>query len=429
MLRRVIKQLAHAITPIRAERPHEGRIVFPRREDSIRDYPSSALTPSKLIAILRQADGGSLSAAMQLFEEMEEKDPHLFSVANTRRLAVTGLKWRIVSAADENDAVDRAAANEAAAYCRETLASLQEFDDVLQHLSLAVGRNIAIAELIWGMQGGEFRLLEMAPIDFTRIVFDELDQLRILTEEEPRNGIAMEPGKFIVHTPHSRSGHPQRGGLLRVAAMVYLAKNMALKDWLIYSEIFGMPVRIARYGPGVTPDEKRELVRMLESLGTHAAGIFSRAVELQILNANQGNSRPPYEDVINYLNREMSKAWLGQTLTTDTADARGTLAVSTVHNEVREDLRKDDLRKEALTIRRDILTPMTRMRLGANAPVPLFERLSGDVESQSRLVSILDVAVNRLGARIPSHWLHERLRVPEAAENEATLQGETRPQR
>lgn len=429
MLRRVIKHLAHAITPSRAERPHEGRIILPRREDSIRDYPGSALTPSKLIAILRQADGGSLSAAMQLFEEMEEKDPHLFSVANTRRLAVTGLKWRIVSAADENDAVDRTAANEAAAYCREALAGLQEFDDVLQHLSLAIGRNIAIAELIWGTQSGEFRLLEMAPIDFTRIVFDEFDQLHILTEEEPRNGIAMEPGKFIVHTPHSRSGHPQRGGLLRVTAMVYLAKNMALKDWLIYSEIFGMPVRVARYGPGATPDEKRELARMLESLGTHAAGIFSRAVELQILNANQGNSRPPYEDVINYLNREMSKAWLGQTLTTDTADARGTLAVSTVHNEVREDIRKDDLRKEALTIRRDVLAPMTRMRLGANAPIPLFERLSGDVESQSRLVSVLDVAVNRLGARIPSHWLHERLRVPEAAENETALRGETRPQR
>jgi len=299
--------------------PNPGRVVVPRAEDSVRDYPGAGLTPSRLMAILREADDGSITTAMQLFEEMEEKDAHLFAVANTRRLALTGLAWQIASAADVQDDVDRTLADEVTTYCRRILTDLDRLDEALQHLSFAIGRNIAIAEIVWDLHGGELRPVDIVPVDFIRIVFDQLDRPRILTEDEPQSGIELPPNKFIVHTPHSASGHPQRGGLLRVTAMVYLAKHLALKDWMIFAEIFGMPVRIARYEPSARPEEKRELLTMLESLGSNAAGIFSRAVELQIVEANRGTAGPPYEKLIEFLNREMSKAWLGQTLTTDVA--------------------------------------------------------------------------------------------------------------
>ena len=198
-----------------ADRPKLGRVVSPREEDSVRDYPSAGLTPSRLAAILREADDGSLSTAMQLFEEMEEKDAHLYAVANTRRLALTGLAWRVVSAADVHDGVDRGRADEVTAYCRETLTGLESFDEALQHLSLAIGRNIAMAEIVWDVAGGELRPVEVVSIDFARIVFDALDRPRVLTEEEPKEGIAPAPNKFIVHTPHNVSGHPQREAALR----------------------------------------------------------------------------------------------------------------------------------------------------------------------------------------------------------------------
>ena len=76
-----------------------------------------------------------------------------------------------------------------------------------------------------------------------------------------------------------------RGGLLRASAMAYLGKHLAMKDWLVFAELFGMPVRIARYEPSATPEEKRELLKMLESLRSDAAGVFSKAVELQLLEA------------------------------------------------------------------------------------------------------------------------------------------------
>jgi len=423
---KLTQRIVNAMKPRTIEGPKPGRILTQRKEDSARDYPSAGLTPSGLAMVLREADDGSLATAMQLFEEMEEKDAHLFAVANTRRLALTGLDWEIVSVADIRTNVDRTRADEAADYCREVLTGIDSFDEVLQHLSLAVGRNIAVAEIVWNTVDGALRPVDLVAVAFTRLVFDEFGRLRILTDTAPRDGIEPPPHKFVVHTPHSVSGFPQRGGLLRVTAMVYLAKNLALKDWMIFAEIFGMPVRVARYDPTATAEEKRELLHMLESLGSNAAGVFSRAVDLQIIEAKSGTSGLPYEKLVEYLNREMSKAWLGQTLTTDVAGQRGTFAASAVHQQVRRDVLTDDARKEGRTLRRDLLAPIVRLRFGQDVPVPLFRRRLKRETSAKELADALDVAVNRLGAAVPTGWAQEALGIPQADEAEPRLSGVSR---
>lgn len=411
------------IGALRGDAPRPGRLLQPRREDSIRDYPADGLTPRRLAQLLRAADQGDLAGPMQLFEQMEEKDAHLFSVASTRRLALTGLDWQVVSAAEMSDRFDRAQADEAAAYCREVLAAAEGFDEILQHLALAIGRNLAVAEIVWDLAEGGHRIVEFVPVDFTRLVFDDFDRLRILTADAPREGIEPPPFKFIVHTPHAVSGHPSRGGLLRTTALAFLGKQFAVKDWLVFAEVYGMPVRIARYDPAASPEEKRELLEMLRALGSDAAAVFSKAVELEIVQANRGAPNPPYENLANFFNREMSKAWLGQTLTVDTAGSTGTFAAAQVHERVRQDILEDDIRKEGRTIRRDVLRPLTVLRFGADAPVPLFRRRLGPPASLHDLAELLAVAVNDLGLRVPAQWAAERLGIPSATGTQEVLPG------
>jgi phage gp29-like protein len=396
-------------------------LLSARREDVAWDYPSSGLTPRRLASILRSADAGDVAQAMQLFAEMEEKDAHLYAVASKRRLALTGLPWTVASAADFAQGVDRARADAAADYCRAALSRIETFDEALQHLSLALGRNIALAELVWEQAGGALTLADVVPVEFSRITFDELGALRVLTEAEPVYGTPLPPHKFAVHAPHAVSGHAMRGGLLRATALVFLGKNMALKDWMIYAELFGMPVRIARYDPSVTPEEKEEMLRMLESLGSSAAGVFSQAIELQFVEAGQGKAPPPYEQLCDFLNREMSKAWLGQTLTTETPGLGGSFGATKIHEEVRKDLRADDMRKEAQTIRRDVLAPLARFQFGPDVPVPYFVRRVEGPRDLEELTEVLDAAVNRLGVPVPLAWARSALGLPKPAEGEALL--------
>ena len=399
----------------RMRRPRPGQVVQPMELDRWRDYPADGLTPSQLVAILRAADDGAVEQAMALFEQMEEKDAHLHCVAATRRLAVTGLPWQVVSASEVRGGVDRTAADEAAAYARQVLAGIDRFDEALQHLSLAIGRNVALAENVWEVVGGELRLTDVVPIPFERIAFDEAGSPRVLTIAEPIRGIPLAPNKFVVHAPHAASGHPMRGGLLRVSALAYLGKHFAMKDWMVFAEVFGMPLRIARYEPQASPEEKRELLGMLQALGTDAAAIFSKAVELQLLEAGQGKAPPPYQGMCDFFNRELSKAWLGETLTVEPMAQTGSMNAAIVHNEVRKEIRQDDIAREGRTVRRDVLGPLVRLRFGPDVPVPFFTRRFSDMRDRQELARLLSTAVNELGLKVPAAWAHEALGLPAAA--------------
>lgn len=419
----LIQRIAHAVR--RRTAPSAGALVAPLPEDAWRLYPADGLTPQRLLNILRSADDGDLEEQMALYEQMEEKDAHLFSVAQTRRLAVTGLPWRIVPAStiDPLRYPDADATARTAAYCAETLAAIDDFDSVLAHLALAVGRNIAVAELIWQAGPRGVRLAQIAPIPFPRLRIGRRGELRIQTAEVPHEGIETPPEKFIIHQPHG-PGRAARGGLLRVTAMAFLAKHYAMKDWLIFMEVFGMPVRIARYAPNATPEEKRELLHMLRRLGTDAAGIFSKSVDLEIKQTRVPGDVAPYESICHFFNREISKAWLGQTLTTDTARSLVTArSAADVHDRVRRDIRDADLRAEARTLRRDLLAPLTRLRFGPHAPAPFFVRSVDQPREPKELAEVLDLAVNRLGVRVPAQWAHEALGLPIAAPDDAALPG------
>jgi phage I-like protein len=317
----------------------------------------------------------------------------------------------------------RRAADEAAAYCDNVLRQVAGFEESLIHMSLALGRNVSLVELAWEATTSGLRLAGLVPVDFGRLVLGELDELRLLTEEEPYEGIGLPAHKFIVHMPQAVSGHPSRGGLLRVTALAYLAKHFALKDWLIFAEVFGMPVRIARYSPNATREEKRELLEMLKQLGADATGIFSKAVEIEIQHTRMPGETNLYENLCLYCDREISKAWIGQTLTTDTVRTLASAGAAVVHDRVRRDIRDDDLRKEAHTLRRDLLTPLVRFGLGPQAPVPYFRRVLDQTLDPEQLSRVLDVAVNNLGARVPARWAHAALGLPQADPEAVVLPG------
>ncbi|MFQ5412751.1 MAG: DUF935 family protein, partial [Phycisphaerae bacterium] len=212
---KLLNRMIHALRGGADGPPRPGMLVGRSKEMGWREYPADGLTPRQLTSIFREADSGSPSSLLALFEQMEEKDGHLFSVANTRRLAVTGLPWEIVSAAERPGwkaargvSQDRRAADAAADYCDGVLRNLGGFEEVLIHLSLALGRNLSVAELVWESGSSGLRLVEIVPIDFERLAIDETGGIRILTEASKFEGIEPPPNKFVIHMPNAVSGHP-----------------------------------------------------------------------------------------------------------------------------------------------------------------------------------------------------------------------------
>jgi len=394
-----------------------GRVVRPWRRDSEHNYPSVGLTPSRLLAFLHEADAGSPQMQFELFREMLEKWPRLAAVANTRRLALTGLDWEIVAGTEQDEL--GADAVEAVEFCRQTLAGLERTREVLDHLANGLGYGIAVAELVWDRG----RLVDVVPVPYSRLIGDPESpwRLRVLTEFEPTRGVSLdaEPAKWVVHRPRSTPGRAYEAGLLRSSAMLYLAQNLSFKDWLIYSQIAGMPVRVAQFEPGTPDADKQRLLRMLESLGTDAVAVFSKNVELKLLEVSRSGTQP-YKPLQEYCNTEITILWLGQHLTTDVRSS-GSRAAAEVHDRVREDLLVDDIADEGHTLRRDVLTPLVRARFGGDVAVPRFRRaLVQSVDTQA-LAETLAVAVNELGLAVPERWACQALGIPEVQAGEAVL--------
>nr|WP_261945060.1 DUF935 domain-containing protein [Paenibacillus melissococcoides] len=82
-------------------RPELNEIAVAPVWDKYSTYPSNGLTPVRLAQIFREADAGDVLRQMELFEEMEEKDPHLFSQLQTRKNAVTGLDFEVIPFSDD----------------------------------------------------------------------------------------------------------------------------------------------------------------------------------------------------------------------------------------------------------------------------------------------------------------------------------------
>ena len=259
------------------------RVVRPWREDSLRTYPSVGITPSKVLSFLQAADAGWPQMQFELFGEMLQKWPRLAAVEATRRLALTGLDWEITPTTVGGESSTNSDGERAAEFCRQTLESIERFRDGLDHMAGGIGFGIAVAELVWE----DGRLIDIVPVPHSRLVGDPNEpwRLRVRTEENASVGVALDeqPFKWVVHSPHSAPGRSFEGGLLRASALLYLAQNLSFKDWLIFSQIAGMPARVARFEPGTPESDKQQLLKMLESLGTDAVGIFSKNIELQII--------------------------------------------------------------------------------------------------------------------------------------------------
>lgn len=386
------------------------RVLRPWWRDSHQNYPTIGLTPSRLMSYLQAADAGAPQMQFELFSEMLQKWPRLAAVENTRRLALTGLDWELRPATSVVGGAGNGVAQAAADYCREVLGGLERFRQALSHLANAIGYGVAVAELVW--ESG--RLVDIVPVPYTRLCADPREpwRIRVLTEDDGARGVALDeqPVKWIVHQPRAVPGRPFEGGLLRASALLYLAQNLSFKEWLIYSQIAGMPLRLAQFEPGTPEAEKQNLIRMLEALGTDAVAACSKSIDLKFIEP--ARQQGPYEALQNYCNTEVTILWLGQHLTTDIRSS-GSRAAAEVHDRVREDLLVHDIAEEAATIERDLLTPLVRARFGPQAPVPSFGRALIQSVDTKVLAETLAVAVDHLGLEVPRSWLYRALGVPE----------------
>lgn len=409
----IVDHLGRPISSSDLKTPSTDRVTVATTRDRWSNYPSAGLTPSKLASILKAADNGDVRMQAELFEEMEEKDTHLFSQFQTRKLAVQGLPWEITPASD--DARDVQIAD----FCREWLEGLEDFDDYILDLLDALPKGYSAMEPSWDVSEGQAVILGMEHIHAKKVTFWNSMTPRILTEAEPVNGVEAPPFKLIYHRYKARSGYDTRAGIMRVCAWMYLFKNYDVKDWISFAEVYGQPIRLGKHAPGATDTEKDALLDAVRSIGSDAAAIISRNTEIEFVTAQKTGSVNLYERLAKWCDEQMSKAVLGQTLTSSSGDV-GSQALGNVHNDVRQDLTEADCKALGKTFRHQAIRPMVGFNFGWDAPLPMF-RLLYEPPEDLKAAAETYKTLAETGLDISQEHMSQRFQIPMRSESETPL--------
>lgn len=293
----------------------------------------------------------------------------------------------------------------------EQLGAIENFEDVETDLLDAVGKGFAVSEIMWGYDEGHVAVQEIRSRQQKRFFWDSLDDTFKVRTQEHSEGLLLPRNKFIVHRYKARSGHPSRAGVLRVTAWMYLFKNYDLKDWVAFAEVYGLPLRLGKYAAGASESDKAALMQALVQIGADAAGIIPDGTTIDFITTEKTSSTDLYERLARYCDEQISKAVLGQTLTSDSGG--GSYAQSKTHNDVRHDLTVADCKALASTLRRDLIRPLVLFNFGEDKRIPYIRFDCEESEDLEQMANILGTLIQQTGLRVPTSYLYKKFSIPE----------------
>jgi len=206
---------------------------------------------------------------------------------------------------------------------------------------------------------------------------------------------------------------------------MYLFKNYGIKDWVAFSEIFGMPLRLGKYDSGANQSDKDALVAAIQSLGSDAAGIISSSTEIEFVQAlNSAGTDSLYEALADFCDRQVSKAVLGQTATQE--GTPGKLGNEDAQDRVRRDLVRADCQALEKTVRQQLIRPLVGYNFGWDKPLPWFKILFEPPEDLAQLSKVYK-NIRGIGQPMSVEHVADRFKIPLPKDGE-TLLGDMRPE-
>ena len=384
------------------------------------DHPSNRITPSKLKSILEDAENGDITAQHELFMDIEEQDSAIGANIQTRKRAILTLDWRIAEPRNATPAEEKLQTE-----IDELFFQYPNLENLLMDMMDAVGHGFSALEIEWKLENGKYIPHNFIPRPQPWFKLDKNDNLLLKTPNNPM-GEPLRQFGWVVHSHKSRSVQLARMGLFRTLAWLYMFKHYSVRDFAEFLELYGMPIRIGKYGAGATNEEKRTLLRALAQIGHNAAGIMPDSMTIELHNAantGAGSGNNPFLQMVDWCEKSIARLILGQTLTSGADGKSSTNALGNVHNEVRRDLLVSDAKQVAQTITQQIILPYLQINVDPNIAlhrVPYFEFDTKKYDDLSTFADAIPKLVG-IGVQIPEKWTRDKLGIPEAQDGEVVL--------
>ena len=322
------------------------------RKRSINFYSLGSYLPDPDIVLRKQ--GKDVKIYRELF-----CDPHVFACIQSRKAGVLSLEWEI------NRGLDKAKDAELVEDLLKKLDIHKLINDILD----ATLFGFQPIEIMWGKVGNYVLPLELKAKPSEWFCFDEENLLKFRTKEHYW-GEELPPKKFLCPQNNPSYDNPYGERVLSRVFWPVTFKKGGLKFWVVFTEKYGIPHLIGKHPRGATKEETDKLADLLEEMIQDAIAVIPDDSSVEIQEANKSSSAEIFEKLIDKMNSEVSKAILGQTLTTEIGST-GSYAASNTHMAVRQDIIDADKKLVEKTINQ-LIQWIYEINF-ANAEVPVFE--------------------------------------------------------
>ncbi len=382
------------------------------------------LSPGQIRSWLLQAEDGDITAAYNLWEEMEKRDGRLGAHLRTRKMGVLSLDYDITP---PDGLEDDTQAQEMAAYCREIIGDigstpppgkpLEGIRSGLFNIVDAIGKGFSALEIDWETSSDEWKpvWLHYRPQRW----FTVKDGTTLMLRGENYNDDqTLNPRNWIIHASQAQSGFVQDWPLLRSCLRPFIMRHYSVKDWLAFAEIYGVPPRFGHLPEGVNWDDplRRDMEQALAAMGTDMSGVLPHGAEIDFPQLQNGEGAI-FEKILDKADEDMTLSILGQLATSSEG---GGWSRDNAQEAVRKDLLKSDAKDLDDTLTQMLLRPIVELNHGEDAPVPRWHTTIEEAKDLSELSEVIGNLVEA-GAQIPASYVYNEFDIPAPEDGEDVL--------
>jgi len=348
-----------------------------------------SITPERMAQILNDVKRGECPAEyLELTQDIELKDLHYRSVISTRKDAITGLDIKVVPASDDKHDMELADAVERDIVKNPTAKMYKLIRDMLD----ALAKGFSVSEIIWDTDKTPWKPKQYKFRDPRWFQYDKETGKTLMLRAAL--GSELEPLKqfhFVVHEPHLISGNQITAGLALPALYYWMLKSYDVTSWAAFIDRYGYPIRIGKYGKKATEQDRATLKRAVAAIGQDFGAVIPETAILEIIEAkNTSETSGVYKTMSDWIDKQISKLVLGQTMTTDEGSSR---AQSQTHDEVRDDIADSDIQQIIETLNSAITIPYINFNYGEQENYPYIDLFKPDEKNVEQIIN----AVEKLG--------------------------------
>jgi len=346
-----------------------------------------------------------------VYDQMQ-RDAHIQACLNIKKLAVLSRGWTVMPASLSPQDIRIA---DFVTYALNRME--RNILDILCNALDAIAKGVSIQEMNYellpdGPYTGFVGLKSVKSKDPAEFTF-ETDKFLNLTGIKSGFGDKyLNMSKFIVYTYMQTYESPYGRSDLRAAYKHYLSKEILGQFLNVYLEKYGSPTIKASFARGTPRATQDELLKILDRVQKQTAIVLPEDVKIELIESQRGGEAG-FLQTLEWHDKQIAKAILGQTLMTDEGMRVGSFALAKVHLDIlRMCLLKLKRDLEETVMQEQLIRRLVDYNFAGVSAYPIFSLGTMDDRDFASIADAITKLVNGSIVKPDEGWIREYLGIP-----------------